>query len=69
MTETVAQANPDGIAIICTNLRAAPLVETLEARFGITIYDSIAVVVHQALELAGVDVSRVRGWGRLFDLA
>ena len=69
MTEAVAQANPDGIAIICTNLRAAPLVETLEARFGITIYDSIAVVVHQALELAGVDVSRVRGWGRLFDLA
>lgn len=66
MTEEVAKASPDGIAIICTNLRAAPLVEALEARFGITIYDSIAVVVHQALELAGVDVSRVRGWGRLF---
>ena len=66
MTEKVAESAPDGIAVICTNLRAAPLVDNLEAQLDIPIYDSIAVVVHQALELAGVDVARVKGWGRIF---
>jgi maleate isomerase len=68
MTEKVAESAPDGIAIICTNLRAAPLVDELEAPWGIPMYDSIAVVVHQALELAGVDVARVKGWGRIFQM-
>lgn len=66
MTEQVAAARPDGIAIICTNLRAAPLVGSLEAKIDIPIYDSIAVVVHQSLELAGIDPARVQGWGRIF---
>lgn len=68
LTEQVARTAPDGIAIICTNLAAAPLVESIEADLDVTIYDSIAVVVHQSLELAGVDVSRVKGWGRIFSL-
>jgi len=63
----VAQARPQAIAILCTNLRGAPLVAALEAELGIPIYDSIATVVWQSLRLAGVDPSRVRGWGRLFE--
>lgn len=67
MVREVAAAKPDAIVTYCTNLRAAPLVERWERETGIPVYDSIATVVWQALGLAGVDMKRVRGWGRLFD--
>lgn len=57
---------PNAVAILCTNLRGAPLVEALEQEFGVPVYDSIATVVWKALQLAGVDTRRVAGWGRLF---
>lgn len=66
MTRDVAQARPDAIAILCTNLRAAPLVASFEAELGIPVYDSVATVVWKSLQLAGVDTGRVQGWGRLF---
>ena len=66
MVHAVAKAKPDAIAIFCTNLRGAPLVEELEAQTGIPVYDSIATVVWKALRLAGADATRVRGWSRLF---
>ncbi len=52
---------------LCTNLWAAHLVSDLEAEIGVPIYDSIATVVWKALEMAGVEVDRPRGWGSLFD--
>ncbi len=66
MVREVAEAKPDAIAIFCTNLRGAPLVEELEAETGIPIYDTIATVVWKSLRLAGADPKRVKGWGRLF---
>jgi maleate isomerase len=66
MTREVAAARPDAIAVVCTNLRAAPLAAALEAETGITMLDSIATVVWKSLALAGVDPARVTGWGRLF---
>ncbi|MDE2517556.1 MAG: Asp/Glu/hydantoin racemase [Rhodospirillales bacterium] len=66
MARAVAAAGPQAIAVICTNLRAAPLVAALEAELGLPIYDTIATVVWKSLILAGVDPSRVRGWGRIF---
>ena len=66
MVRGVARAKPDAIAIFCTNLRGAPLVEELEAEVGIPIYDTIATVVWKSLRLAGVAPGRVTGWGRLF---
>jgi maleate isomerase len=69
MVREIAQAAPDAIAILCTNLRGGPLVAELEAETGIPIHDSIATVVWKSLYLAGADPARVRGWGRLFDLA
>ena len=66
MVESVAAERPEAIAIICTNLRAAPLVADLEARLGVPIYDTIATVVWKSLALAGLEVSDVTGWGRLF---
>jgi maleate isomerase len=67
MVGEVAQARPDAIAIFCTNLRGAPLVAELEAEFDLPIYDTVATALWSSLRLAGVDPSRIRGWGRLFD--
>lgn len=66
MSREVAQARPDAIAILCTNLRGAALVPQLEAELGIPVYDSVATVVWKSLALAGVDTRRLDGWGRLF---
>lgn len=69
MAGEVAAARPDAIAIVCTNMRGAPLAEELEARYGIPIYDSVAATVWKSLKIAGVDPTRVQGWGRLFSVA
>lgn len=66
MVHEVARSRPQAITIFCTNLRGAPLVETLEAEVGIPIYDTIATVVWKSLKLAGAAPGRVQGWGRLF---
>jgi maleate isomerase len=66
MVREVASEKPDAIAIICTNLRAAPLVARLEQETGIPLYDTIATVVWKSLGIAGVDPARVSGWGSLF---
>ena len=66
MIRTVAAQKPDAIGVICTNLRAAPMVAALEAETGIAIYDSIATAVWQSLRVTGIDPRRIVGWGRLF---
>ena len=68
MCREVAAEGAEGISVICTNMRGAALAPRLEAELGVTIYDSISVVVLRALELAGVDASRLQGWGRIFSL-
>jgi maleate isomerase len=62
----VAAARPQAIAVLCTNLRAAGIVERLEREIGIPIHDSVATALWSSLRLAGVAPSRVAGWGRLF---
>lgn len=69
MVREAAAAGPDAIVILCTNLRGGPLVAELEAELGIPILDSVATVVWKSLRLVGADPRRVRGWGRLFELA
>jgi maleate isomerase len=66
LIRAVAAEGPDAIGVICTNLRAAPLVAALEAELGVPIYDSIATAVWKSLRLAGVDPGLVPGWGRVF---
>ncbi len=68
MIRTVAKGKPDAIAVICTNLRAAPLVAALEEETGIPIYDTIATAVWKSLTLTGINPARVTGWGRLFSV-
>jgi maleate isomerase len=66
MVDDVAAARPDAIAVFCTNLAAAPLIADMEARHGVAIHDSIATAVYGALKAAGVEVRRVKGYGRMF---
>jgi maleate isomerase len=63
----VAASRPAAMTTLCTNLRAAQLVDALERELGIPIYDSVATVVWSALKILGVDTRLVRGWGRLFE--
>lgn len=44
------------VAVVCTNLRAAPLVPGLEAALGVPVFDSVAVTLWEALRLAGSQV-------------
>lgn len=66
MVRAVAAEGAEAVAVICTNLRAAPLVESLEAELGVPVIDSIATAVWGSLRLAGVEARRVTGWGRIF---
>ncbi len=66
MCREVADEGAAAISVICTNMRGAALAERLEAELGVTVYDSISVVVLRALELAGVDATHLQGWGRIF---
>jgi len=68
MTKEVAAAKPDAIAIVCTNMRGAPLAEELEAKYGIPVYDTISTTVWGSLRAAGVDTKRVKGWGKVFEV-
>jgi maleate isomerase len=66
MIRNVAATRPQAVLVLCTNLRAAPLVADLEAEIGLPILDSVATAVWGALRLAGVPPGRVSGWGLLF---
>ena len=57
MCRRVAQANPDGIAIYCTNVDGAALAPRLEQELGIPIYDSGAVAVWAGLRAAGAEMA------------
>jgi maleate isomerase len=68
MIRAVAAEKPDAIGVICTNLRAAPLVAALERETHIPIYDTIATVVWKSLRIAGTDPAGVTGWGSVFNV-
>lgn len=64
IAEMVRSVSPgaDAVAIVCTNLRAAPLVEDLERSLGILVVDSLAATVWRSLDLAAPGRS-IFGWG------
>ena len=69
MLDDVAQASPQAVMVLCTNMDGAALAADFEQRSGALLLDSVATAAWGALRAAGVDARRVRGWGRLFDLA
>jgi maleate isomerase len=62
----VAEAKPQAITTFCTNLRAAPLAESVEAELGIPLLDTVSTTVWGQLRAVGADPTQVRGWGQLF---
>ena len=68
MAREVADAAPQAIAVVCTNLRAAPLAPRLEAALRCPVYDSVATALWKGLCLAGGNPAEVAGWGSLFAL-
>lgn len=67
MAREVARAKPHAILCLCTNFPAAVMAATLEAELGIPVYDSTALGVWHALNVARVDTEgAARDWGSLF---
>jgi maleate isomerase len=60
----VAAPPAEAVAIVCTNVRAAPLAADLELELGIPVVDSVTATVWRTLDLAGAEVA-VAGWGTL----
>jgi maleate isomerase len=60
----VAAADPDCIAVICTNLSAIQLTAAFEDEFGIPIVDSVAATFVELARLCDLDV-HIAGMGRL----
>jgi maleate isomerase len=68
MIQNVTSSPADAISVPCTNFPVINHIEYFENKYNHTIYDTIAVVVKQSMEMVGVDPSKVKGWGRLFRL-
>ncbi|KEP69438.1 Asp/Glu/hydantoin racemase [Thioclava dalianensis] len=68
LCDTVALAQPEAIAVLCTNFRGAPIAQTFETRTGIPLLDSVSVTAAHCLALAGRDPADITGWGKVFAL-
>lgn len=66
MVREVAVEKPQAITVFCTNLRGAPVADTLEKETGIPVYDTISTAVWKSMKIAGANPGSVKGWGRLF---
>ncbi len=67
MMRQVALAQPQAMTTFCTNLRAAPLAEAIEAELGIPLLDTVSTTVWGMLRAAGLAPSAIRGWGQLYN--
>lgn len=68
MCREVAQARPDAIAIVCTNMRGPMIAAGLERELGIPILDSIAVTLWGCMLATGMDPRPLADHGRLFSV-
>jgi len=64
LVTSVVVPDAQAISIVCTNFPAAPLVQRLEERAQLPIFDSTILAAWKGLELIGIR-RPVRGWGRL----
>jgi len=66
MIREVVKSDVDAVAIVCTNMRGAPLVRRLEAELGVPIVDSVVVALWKSLMEAGLPAGALANWGRVF---
>jgi maleate isomerase len=67
MAEKAAADRPDVILPFCTNLAATILAAGWEQRFGIPVFDSIAMALRAGIDLSGVSPAVINGFGSVFD--
>jgi maleate isomerase len=68
MCREVAKAEPDAIAIVCTNMRGPLIAPQLEEELGIPVLDSVAFTLWGCLMEARVDMQPLAKFGRMFTL-
>ena len=66
MVRAVAAEGVQAVALVCTNLAGAPIAAALEAELGIPVFDSVAVSLWKAMDMAGLDPAAITGWGSVF---
>ena len=64
MMEEAYEPGVDVVAVVCTNLAAAPLVVDFESEYDTTVFDSIAITFHHCLGACGIANPAIHGWGR-----
>ena len=66
MIKDVVVEGADAVTTFCTNWNAAHLVDKWEKEFGVPIFDSVATVVWDMCNIAGIDMGTASHWGRMF---
>lgn len=66
MCREVAEAKPDAIAIVCTNMRGPLVAAELERELGIPVLDSVAFTLWGCLKEAGIDMTPLSEFGMMF---
>jgi maleate isomerase len=61
-----AEAGEAEIAGMVRAVAGAALAPALEAELGIPVYDSVAVSLWKAMDLAGLETAAITGWGSVF---
>ena len=69
MVESIIAEGGTAITTFCTNLQAATLVPIWERKHqNVIIFDTVATVIWQMLNLASIDPRTVTGWGKMFSI-
>lgn len=68
MMAELVDSGATSVSVFCTGLQAAQRVARWEQEYDVTVLDTVATVIWDALHIAGVDARRVKGWGRLFQV-
>lgn len=66
MIKDVVDEGSDAVTTFCTNWNAAHLVDKWEKEFGVPIFDSVATVIWDMCNIAGIDMGSANHWGRMF---
>jgi maleate isomerase len=66
IAELIIGNDVDAVTTFCTNLVAAHKVEEWEENHHVPVFDTVTTVVWDMLRLCGLDTSKVKGWGMIF---
>jgi len=66
MCREVAEARPDAIVILCTNMRGPFVAAALERELGLPVLDSVAFTLWGCLKEAEVDMAPLADFGMMF---